>query len=300
LPIEATDRRWRRVILGLAAALVACLAPACHRPRPIQARPALFVVQDADTTIWLFGTIHVLPANVDWRGPAIDAAIARADMLVTEVPPAQLREGAAIFTAHILANGLPPALTRVAPSRRAALLRALDATDMTLAEADRMKSWAIATTIGSGEARLHNADRAHGAEAMLARAFRGRPQAGLESLDGQLALFDRIPEIEQRAMLTSAIDALDNPKQGYGATLRDWARGDLTHVAASFNGQFDGQPAVRRVLITDRNRRWTAWIAQRMAEPGRVLVAVGAGHLAGPQSVIALLAARGLKVRRVQ
>jgi Uncharacterized protein conserved in bacteria len=37
-----------------------------------------------------------------------------------------------------------------------------------------------------------------------------------------------------------------------------------------------------------------------MAEPGTIMVAVGAGHLAGRDSVIALLKRHGYRVRRLQ
>lgn len=295
---RAKAARWGAPLL-IALALA---ATACHRSRPIEARPALFVVKDADTTIWLFGTIHLLPAEVGWRTPILNAAIDRADTLVTEIPDQQLRDGAAAFDRLTHAAGLPPALTRIDPGHRPALIRAIDAAGLTLPEADQMKTWAIATLLGGAAVRDAGADRAHGSEVVLARAFAqaGKPQFGLESLTGQLGLFDTLPESEQRALLTTTLDELNDPPSRYPATLAAWAAGDLDRIATSFNRSFERQPTVARVLLYDRNRRWAGWIKGRMQKPGRVLVAVGAGHLAGPHGVPALLRQQGLTVQRVQ
>lgn len=297
--MKHAPRRWLALPL-LTSLLLA--SSACHRPRPAPARPALFVVQDADTTIWLFGTIHLLPEGIDWQTPVVRDAVARADMLVTEIPNGQLQGGAATFEKIAYAHNLPPALSRVAPGQRQALLRALDAADLTLAEADHLKTWAIATLIGGGAARSMGASRDNGVETVLARAFADahKPQAGLESLTGQLGLFDTLPEADQRALLASALTSLADPKRGYQATLDSWRAGDVAAMAASFDQQLGAHPVLEETLVTARNRRWARWIAGRMRAPGQILVAVGAGHLAGPQSVIAMLRARGFGVRRVE
>ena len=94
-------------------------------------------------------------------------------------------------------------------------------------------------------------------------------------------------------------DALARP-DGYRHTLNAWSRGDVGALAAIDDRLFAGSAAFERALLTGRNARWSGWIAGRMAKPGKVFVAVGAGHLAGPQSVMAMLRARGFRVARVQ
>lgn len=281
---------------------LALASSACSRPRPVQARPALFLVADADTQIWLFGTVHVLPDNVRWESPAIDQAINQADALVTEIPDAQLRHGAATFDAIATAGNLPPALSRVPDKQRQALLAAIDSAGLTAAQADRLKTWALATIIASASARAAGASRDAGLETRLAGRFqsRGKPQRAFESLEGQLALFDQLSEADQRALLTATLADIGNPARGYRATLDAWASGDTNRIAASVNPLFGDRPMLEEKLLTGRNRRWAAWIAGRMRQPGTLFVAVGAGHLAGPKSVIAMLRARGLAVQRVQ
>ena len=44
-------------------------------------------------------------------------------------------------------------------------------------------------------------------------------------------------------------------------------------------------PELAQVLLIQRNGNWAKWIKDRLARPGTVFVAVGAGHLAGKGSV---------------
>lgn len=286
--------RLRLTIPIAVAALIAL--PGCSRPRPAPARPALFVVRDADTSIWLFGTIHVLPNNLDWRTPAIDRAVAQADLLVTELPAIDRAQAGAAYARFARGHNLPPVEQRLPPGQRAAFHQAIAAAGLTKAALDPLDDWAVAVAIGQAQAAAQGADVEHGVEEALARRFADRPRIGLETLNGQLALLDGLPPADQRRMLTDAFARPD----GFRQTLSAWSRGDIGALAVIDDRLFAGSAAFERALLTGRNERWSQWIAARMAKPGKVFVAVGAGHLAGPKSVVAMLRARGFRVARVQ
>lgn len=278
----------------LIAALIAL--PGCSRPRPAQARPALFVVRDADTTIWVLGTIHALPADVAWETPAITRVIDGADLLVTEIPRSEPGVVGEMFMGLAHSDGLPPVKSRVAAPVQPALLRAIDAADELASTLDKLETWAAALVIENGRARAAGASPADGVEAVLAQRFAGRPQRAFETPGSQLALFDRLSEPDQRRLLTLAATDSD----GYRRALTAWSTADLATIARSNDRLFGGAPAMKAALLTGRNTRWSRWITARMRQPGKVLIAVGTGHLAGPTSVVAMLRANGLAVRRVQ
>lgn len=246
-------------------------------------------LSDADTEIWLLGTIHALPRDVEWRTPAVRDAIADADTLVTEIPAGDADRMAATFLRHARGAGLPPLADRVAPVERAALAPVGNTLD-------GMKTWAAAVMIDARGMQASNASSAYGVEAVLAQAFAGRAHLALETQDVQLAMFDGLPEAAQRVLLAQAID----DPGAYARELAAWRGGDVDALAAGLEPGFRAAPVLRDVLVTQRNARWSGWIARRMAGPGRVLVAVGAGHLVGAGSVVAMLGARGLRVERVQ
>lgn len=287
---------WRLARLALAATLCANLA-GCDRPRRVEARPALYLVEDADTRIWLFGTVHLLPPSVAWESPAILAAESAADTLVTELPTLAPGVAAQQFVRLGQATGLPPILERVPPGQRDQLRKRAAELGIPLDQLDAMKSWAAALTLSMANAAADSDARAdYGAEAVIARRFAGRPRLGLETLDQQLALFDGLAEADQRRLLAAALDRTAS----YQTTLDAWAKGDEAGLARLVAAPLADAPAIEAALLTGRNSRWASWIARRMAKPGRVFVAVGAGHLAGPSSVIARLRAQGLKVARLQ
>lgn len=283
---------WRWVLIGLAA-----LLPSCDRPRPVEARPALYRLQDADTVIWLLGTVHVLPERVQWETPAIVEAERSADTLVTELPAIDPHVASETFARIGKGAGLPPIIERVPPALRPKLEALAARVQLSLDDLSGMKSWAAALTLSAATAGADsNASAAAGVDAVIGQRLAGKTRIGLETLSGQLGLFDALTEDDQRRLLADAVAGDGN----YRATLDAWARGDEARIAALVARPFADAPVIEAVLLTRRNARWAAWIGARMAAPGRVLVAVGAGHLAGPKSVIARLRAAGWKVRRVQ
>lgn len=286
---HATVFRRRRSSVWVVAAL---LLSACKPP--VEASPALYEVRDADTTIWLLGTIHLLPANVRWRRPAIDRAIAEADTLVTEIAFTPGDEAAARFAAAGQAEGLPPLSARVPDL--AMLARVLGEAGIDAQALDDWKSWAAALQIAALASRSVEADRAHGLEAVLAADFARRPRLALETDAEQFALFDALPEPTQRTLLAGAIRSAARHGADYRAELAAWSSGDPVRIAAALEPELAASPALREALLTRRNARWGAWIERRMGPPGRVLVAVGAGHLAG---LVERLRSRGFRVRRV-
>jgi uncharacterized protein YbaP (TraB family) len=113
-------------------------------------------------------------------------------------------------------------------------------------------------------------------------------------------LFETLDPATQRALLVRAAANADRAERDVIAMTAAWSRGDVDALAKIVNEDVDRVPAARKALLTDRNRRWSAWVEQRLNRPGTVLMAVGAGHLAGDDGVPAMLAAEGYKVVRVQ
>lgn len=233
---------WRWVLLGLAA-----LPASCDRPRPIEARPALYRLQDADTTIWLLGTVHVLPERVHWETPAIVDAERRADTLVTELPALPPGAAAQRFAQMGKATGLPPILDRLPPEQRDRLTKRAAELGIPLDQLDAMKSWAAALTLSSAAADADSDARVDfGVEAVVARRFAGRPRIGFETLDQQLALFDGLSEADQRRLLAATLDR----SATYQATLDAWASGDEARLAALVARPLVDAPAIESALLT--------------------------------------------------
>ena len=283
----------------IAAALFPLLLAACGSQPAVEARPAMWLVEDDDTHIYMLGTMHALPAGTDWDGGKVATAVAAADELMLELSPRQLAEAGRVFR-ELAPREKPLAMDARLPPPALAAYRRLEAgSDF---GGDALDDWAILVLMGqrvADEAALSPSD---GVEAGLTAAFdkAGKPISGLESAESQLMLFETLDPQTQRVLLTRAAAKADKAVQDVDALTAAWTRGDIAALEKLINEDIDVVPAARKAILTDRNRRWTAWIRQRMERPGTVMLAVGAGHLVGSDSVPAMLEAEGYKVSRVQ
>lgn len=297
--------RIRALLAGFLLAAAAPAHPRVRAPAPARPHPALWVLEDADTTIWLFGTVHALPKDYAWDDATLDAAFDAARTLVIETKldpdPAA---SAALLTrmATDRAAGLPPLAERVSPAKRKGLARMIAASGMPAAALDRMETWAAAMLLTAARLGALGLRGEAGIEEQLKARFAGdrRPIEAFETPAQQLGFFDALPEAEQRRFLASVVAAPSADLKGFRRMLAAWARGDEAAIAASFDTELKASPRLRDVLLVRRNAAWADAIAARMQRPGAVLVAVGAGHLAGAQSVQAMLRARGFRVKRVE
>lgn len=275
--------------------------PVVAEPVAAEVHPALWKVADADTTIYLFGTIHLLPEGLDWfRGPLAEA-FARSDELVTEIPEVDAQTSQAV----LLKRGILPAgqslRDQFDPRQRALFERTLASYELPLNAFDRFKPWYAAVVLATLPLQRKGYSLAHGVETDLAarNTALARPRIGLETLDYQLGLFDSFPATVQRRYLFEVIAALPDLDKDVTEMVAAWRAGDAAKLANLMNAEED-DPAMIEALLTNRNRDWAKWIAARLTRPGTVFLAVGAGHLGGKGSVQDQLDRLGVKSERVQ
>ena len=296
-------RFFRKALAALASLPLMASCSVAQVPAAPSPRPALWKLADADTTIYLFGSIHVLPDDYKWRTPVFDAALAKADSLVLEIvvddPKA---DDAATMQKLALSPGLPPLLDRVAPADRKALAALIAESKIPTATLDAMETWAAALSLASNMVASLKMSPDNGVERQLTSSFRGagKPIAGLETTAQQLGFFDTLPEKVQREFLKSVIESGKDADAEFAKMIKAWSSGDTKGIAATFDDEMKDSPELNEILLKRRNANWAAWLKTRLETPGTIMVAVGAGHLVGDSSVQALLARDGLKVTRVQ
>ena len=295
-------RFGRRLAAFGAIAATACASAPAAEAKP--ASPALWKVADADTTIYLFGTIHLLPPGTKWRSPVFDKAAAGSDTLVVETDIDESNPAATVGELFKLAlsPGLPPLAERVKPEKRAALATAIAKSGIPAPAFDKMETWAAAFLLLAGQFKDLGLESGSGVESVLKKQFvaGGKPIGQLETNAEQLGFFDRLSEAAQRDFLEGVLDDSSDAKEQFGGMLDAWSKGDVAGIAKSFNADMGEAPELLDALIARRNANWAKWVKSRLDQPGTVMMAVGAGHLAGDKSVVNLLQKEGLKVTRVQ
>jgi uncharacterized protein YbaP (TraB family) len=270
-------------------------------PGAAAARPALWKVSDADTTVWLFGTVHALPKGTGWYDGRTADAFEHSDTLVTEIidkNPEQMR--AVVQASAMLPEGRSLRAMMTA-RQRAAFERALAANKMPPAALDRYQPWYAAVALATLPLLTSGYDPANGVDATLGAkaATLKLAHEALETPEYQLSLFGSLPMPVQKRYLSQVVRNLPKLKGELTAIIASWQAGNASRLAKLMNDDED-DPALKDKLLIGRNKAWARWISARMAKPGAVFVAVGAGHLAGPGSVQDQLRALGLKAVRVQ
>jgi uncharacterized protein len=274
-------------------------APAAPLP---DADPALFVVRDADTIIYLFGTFHMLDGR-PWFNDEVKTAFDASGELVME---AILPDDPAALQPLILQYAIDPEgrtlPSRLDPAQYAALGEALASAGAPPTAFDRFEPWFVSMTLAVLGAQRLGIGSADGPETVLTAAARARriPIGELEGMERQLQMLDGMPDAMQIEQLAETLRENDEIATKLAPMLAAWSAGDVERLAALMIEDEDEQDRpLHELLFTNRNANWARWIEARMARPGTVFLAVGAGHLAGPDSVQAALRARGLNAERV-
>jgi uncharacterized protein len=267
------------------------------------ATPALWVVKDADTTIYLFGTYHFLPDGLNWNYGPVKAAFESADTLKLEIANiaeegprigALMAERGSLPRGQSLSDGLSDAQKR----ELARVIAEAGAPPEAIAT---MRPWLASLMLAISMYQKMGLDPSKGADQVLDGLARARnmPVEGFETGAQQIEFFASISPAQERALLLSTLEEWDSGQAFLNDILAAWARGDADSTGKSISESLRAQPELSRILLTDRNSKWADWIAGRMATPGTVFVAVGAGHLAGPDSVQSFLRRKGLRAKRV-
>ena len=280
---------------GLLAAIAAALALLLS-PATVSAEPAVWTLRDEDSTLLLFGSVHLLPDGLDWRPAALDAALEEADELWFETPT----EGGEGRMATRALGMLPVGenlSAKLSPEGRLRLETISATVGLSPAALDGLRPWLADLTLSVAVLIRDGARAEAGVEAVLADAAPGAARRYLETPREQIAFLAEAPEVDQLASLEETLRQLDQDPDLYRRLVRAWLAGDQAALDALGVAPLRARsPVLYERLIAGRNRRWTEQILERMAGSGTTVIVVGAGHLTGPDGLPALLRARGVAV----
>jgi uncharacterized protein YbaP (TraB family) len=270
-------------------------------PAPVDADPALWVVKDADTTIYLFGTIHVLKPGLSWFDEGVKKAFDSSDELVLEMVQPDAATMQKIVLAKAITAGGAKLPNRLPDNDQVRYMNTLSYLGLPLNAFDRTAPWFAATNLSILPLLKLGYDPSSGPETVLTAAATAskKPIVGLETAEQQIGFLSGLPQPVQMTFLESTLKDMPKTAENMDKMVGAWSRGDPATLGDIMNDGIKDSPELAKTLLFDRNARWAQWIKARLAKPGTVFIAVGAGHLAGKQSVIEQLKALKLTATRV-
>jgi uncharacterized protein YbaP (TraB family) len=277
-----------------------CFALTVGATSAAAAQPPIWIVRSRTATLVLFGSIHLLPPGLDWRPPALDAALSKADELWFEVPITALSEGEANSAAESR-GALPQGrhlFSLVTPDQAERLRRVAIALHCDPGAIDQMQPWMAEFTLSVAEDASGGADAYNGVEEQVqATAPLTAKRMAFETAKQQIGFLAGAPRRDQIASLDWTLSQIDTDPDSYRRVVDEWLAGDTTALQRDALQPLKAiSPKLYERLIVTRNRAWAKVLSARLQRGGALVAVVGVGHMVGPDSLPALLRARGFSV----
>lgn len=289
--------------LAQAAPAAQASATPAATPRAQGQGPALWVIKDADSTIYLFGTVHVLRPTTAWGSDKVDAAFDSADEVWLEITnPDDVNAMVPLVQQHGLSLDKPLS-SRLTAEELAQVDAAARTIGTSAAQFEPMKPWIVALTLAVAPLAKAGYDPTSGVELMLRpRALaEGKTVKGLETIDEQVRILAGLSDETQLDFLRYTLEVFDEATEQLDEMVTAWADGDVeTLERVGVDEMKEQGPEIYEALLVRRNTNWAGQIQQMLAGSGTQFVAVGAAHLAGDDSVQEILEDRGVEVTRVE
>ncbi|MEH0197942.1 TraB/GumN family protein [Caulobacter sp. CCNWLY153] len=295
--LRSSVKAARRVVVGLVSVL------ALGAATPSLADPALWKIQDHDSTIYLFGTVHVLRPETQWRSPKLDAALKSTDELVLEVIGA---DDMAVMQPLVMKYGIDqatPLSKKLSPADWEKTKTYGQEMGMPAAALDAFRPWMAAITLAMAPMVKAGFDPKKGVEQVLTTELKadGKGLASLETAEQQIRFFADMPQADEVSLLQATLEEVDEGPAKLDKLVKAWSEGDVKSLESEFVTEMRTKyKPLYHTLIVARNTAWADELKTKLDGKGVSFVAVGAGHLVGPDSVQTLLGKRGIKVERVQ
>ena len=263
----------------------------------LRAEPPVWSVTDADSEVILYPTVHILPAGTVWQTDTLADALGRAEEVWYELPEGAQSDPAIVGLVQQLGMSETPLSEKLSPEVLAKLEARMAEIGVPAAMTEPMQPWMAAITLPTVQLMQSGYRADQGVETVLQTRDDGLGQRSFETMEQQLRFFADMPEEQQIAMLEETLDDMESGTEQLDRMAEAWRTGDVRTLEDEFIDGMDGYPELYELLIVNRNRDWAEQLDAELKGTGVDFVAVGAGHLIGPDSVPAMLASKGYDVK---
>jgi uncharacterized protein len=297
------SNHWE-VALKLFRPIVTALVLSLLLVTSVAAKPGLWVAKNDHATVYLFGTVHLLPSDTNWSSPELDKALQESQRLSIEI----VDDDAASMQALVMQHGVDlshPLSSKLDESDQRSLEQAAETANLPggAQTLQPMRPWLAALTLTMAPLIQAGLDPNLGVDKLLKARMQqdGKPVDGLETAEQQIRMLADLPEAMQLDFLRQSFKEVAEGPEKLRELIDAWRDGDTATIARIEDDDIRKEsPLLYQRLIVERNQAWAKLIAERLQQPGVSFIAVGAGHLAGPDSVQAQLRKLGVEATRVE
>jgi uncharacterized protein YbaP (TraB family) len=248
--------------------------------------------------VMLMGSIHFLRAS-DYPLPAgMNAAYEHADQLYMEIDMDALDPLASQGVLMSMGTSDRPLSESLSADAYAEASRRATDLGVPLTLFEQFEPWFAALSITQLRMMQLGFDPSWGVETQFMSKARtdSKTISGLETLEQQLGFLDQLDASTQEQFLLQSLEDAEKIEQQVDSIVSAWRSGDAVALEALMLEDLNTAPQLADALLVQRNRNWISQIIRLLDQPDNYLVIVGAMHLVGPDSVVAMLEDRGLDV----
>jgi hypothetical protein len=300
-------RKWLRTTLSILCLFTIYLVSAdVHAQQTAESASAKHCLWQVETPqnkkLYLLGSLHVFKSDAYPLAKPINEAYRRSQKVVFETDLAAMTDPA--VQAKMLAMGRYPEgqtlFQNISDGMRHSLKKKMNELGLPLQQFERFRPWFIAVTLTVLELQRLGFSPDHGIDVhFYGRAKADHKEIGFfETIDVQLDLLGKMSARDQNAFLGQTLKDLEVAAQMADDMLKHWKNGNADELNAILFKSFEGYPQIEDRLLGRRNIQWVKKIEAMMTTDKNIFIVVGAGHLVGPASVVALLQAKGYEVKQ--
>ncbi len=303
LPVKLSRLRTASVILSLIFTLfISAGLNAQQNQQTAVQKHCLWEVETPTNRVFLLGSLHLLKSDAYPLAAEIDTAYRLSPKVIFETDIGAMEDPA--VQARMLNMGLYPEgqslLQNISGDMRMALQKRMTDLGLPMEAFVRFKPWLLAVTLTTLELQRLGFSPAYGIDVH----YYGRARSDekeidfFEAIDYQLDLLGSMSAEDQNAFLGQTLKDLEIAAEMADDMMRYWQKGQVDKLYSLLFKSFEDYPEIEDRLLLQRNKDWVKKIETMLGEPENIFIVVGAGHLVGPQSVVALLKQKGYKVRQ--
>lgn len=267
-----------------------------------RANSFVWQISDENNTVYLAGSIHLLPPEAYPLPQPFYKAFRDAQIVVFETNIAKLRSSKVQTRLYRAARydhgGLA---SRLSDQLYARLSEVLHDLGLSMTMVRRFKPWFVASMIELSAFKAAGFKQKFGVDVYFYDKARkkGKKILALEPVKQHLQLLTQMPLEMQLAYLRATVRNIEKLQNAPSVVYKYWRKGNAAGLASYVQEQIKAAPALFDRILFDRNKRWLETIVRLIQGRKDAMVIVGALHMVGERGLVQLLEQRGYEVERV-
>jgi uncharacterized protein YbaP (TraB family) len=265
----------------------------------VSAEPAMWVIRDQDSTIYLIGTTHLLRHETEWKSPKVEKALADSSELWLELSDLNNQAALIPLIQRYGTDRAKPLSQKLSAAQNEKLAKVAADYGVPIETLEPMQPWMVGLMFTALPLQKAGYDPNAGVDWILygEAEKKGEKIIGFETMEDQVRFLAELSQSDQVAFLDDTLDEVAKGIALFEKLATAWVNGDNATIGDLLVTELKAKaPTVYQKLIVDRNVRWAEKIETILRNSGVQLIAVGAAHLVGPDSVQAQLSKHGIKV----